>query len=427
MSIVSSDTSVTHTFGNVACLAMNYIKQFFPDDFFRAEHISTKIAYRQLDVFRSRKEFWKNEKPMLILKPRIEIDDSSVAYYGSAMMDRKFNSLLNVEFANTVPVIVDKQYGVMLRFGWNRFKIYYDIAIVVQTYNEQLNLMYSLKNKMIPLQPFMLPADLEACVPKGIINPIRDHLGIPEGDTAEITRYLNTHGKTPFTYKLKNASGTNEYFMLYHTNVEVVLSEISGDDGETIGMVTDTYTIGLSMSFEFNAPGTWYAFFKDKNPNYICNPSDMELNSSLGNDALVGKRIVPLLSIPLQYDLHLENGWKILQSPTYMVTIDGIGPEFADITDFSQVIPGSVQNTIKGIVKHNKEHGIPISPYIRFRCFKDTKELPRGKTGYEVDLEKFQIITYNCKPKVTYRLFILVNNMAIQSLLPQVTEFNKEK
>ena len=69
MSIVTSDTSVTHTFGNVACLAMNYIKDFFPDDFFRTEHISTKIAYQQLNVFRSRREFWKNEKPMLILKP----------------------------------------------------------------------------------------------------------------------------------------------------------------------------------------------------------------------------------------------------------------------------------------------------------------------------------------------------------------------
>ena len=81
---------------------------------------------------------------MLILKPRVEIDDSSVGYYGSALMNRVTNSKLGVEFANTVPVIIDEQYGVMLRFGWNRFKIYYDVAIVVQTYNEQLNIMYSL-------------------------------------------------------------------------------------------------------------------------------------------------------------------------------------------------------------------------------------------------------------------------------------------
>lgn len=425
MSIVTSDTSVTHTFGNVACLAMNYIKDFFPDDFFRTEHISTKIAYQQLNVFRSRREFWKNEKPMLILKPRIEIDDSSVGYYGSALMNRVTNSKLGVEFANTVPVIIDEQYGVMLRFGWNRFKIYYDVAIVVQTYNEQVNLMYSLKNKMIPLQPFMLRADLEACIPKGIIKPIQKHLGVPEDDTAEVTKYLNMFGKVPFTYKLKNASGTNEYFMLYGTNVEVVLSEISGDDGESIGMITDTYTIGLSMSFEFNAPGSWYVFLKDNNPNFIMNPTDSEIEA--GNQKLVGERIVPLLTIPLKYNLHLEEGWKILQSPTYMVTSSGVGVEYVDETDFSQVIPKAVQTTIEQLVKHNKEHGIPLSPYIRFRCFKDTKELPVGKMGYEVDLEKFKIYTYNCKPKVTYRLFILINNLAIQNLLPQVAEFHKEK
>ena len=425
MSIVTSDTSVTHTFGNVACLAMNYIKDFFPDDFFRTEHISTKIAYQQLNVFRSRREFWKNEKPMLILKPRIEIDDSSVGYYGSALMNRVTNSKLGVEFANTVPVIVDEQYGVMLRFGWNRFKIYYDVAIVVQTYNEQLNIMYSLKNKMVPLAPFMLRADLEACIPKGIIKPIQKHLGTPEEDTAEITKYLNTYGSVPFTYKLKNASGTNEYFMLYGTNVEVVLSDISADDGENIGMITDTYTIGLSMSFEFNAPGSWYVFLKDNNPNFIANPTDSELEA--GNKKLIGERIVPLLSIPLQYNLSLDEGWKILQSPTYMVTSNGIGPEFVDETDFSQVIPKAVQNTIVQLIKHNKEHGIPISPYIRFRCFKDTKELPVGYNGFKVDLENFKIYTYNCKPKVTYRLFILINNLAIQNLMPQVQEFHKEK
>ena len=101
--------------------------------------------------------------------------------------------------------------------------------------------------------------------------------------------------------------------MLYGTNVEVVLSEISGDDGESIGMITDTYTIGLSMSFEFNAPGSWYVFLKDNNPNFIMNPTDSEIEA--GNQKLVGERIVPLLTIPLKYNLHLEEGWKILQSP----------------------------------------------------------------------------------------------------------------
>ena len=250
-------------------------------------------------------------------------------------------------------------------------------------------------------------------------------MGTPEEDTAEITKYLNTYGKVPFTYKLKNASGTNEYFMLYGTNVEVVLSDISADDGENIGMITDTYTIGLSMSFEFNAPGSWYVFLRDKNPNFIANPTDSELEA--GNKKIVGERIVPLLSIPLQYNLRLEEGWKILQSPTYMVTSNGIGPEYVDETDFAQVIPKAVQNTIAQLVKHNKEHGIPLSPYIRFRCFKDTKELPVGHNGYKVDLENFKIYTYNCKPKVTYRLFILINNLAIQNLLPQVQEFHKEK
>lgn len=420
MSIVTSDTSITHTFGNVACVAMDYIRSFFSDGFFKTEHISTKIAYRQLDVFRSKKEFWKNEKPILIVKPRIEMDDSSKAHYGSAMMERITSSKLPMEFSQRVPVITDRQYGVMLRFGWNRFKIYYDVAIVVQTYNEQINIANSLKNKMITLRPFSINTDLEACIPKGITKPIQHHLGIPEDDTAELVKYLNVKGIVPFTYKLKNASGTNEYFMLYNTNIEAVLSDISIDDGDSIGMITDTYTIGLTMSFEFNSPATWYAFLKDANPHYIVNPSDAEMDA--GN-ASVGDRIVPLLTLPTRYNLRLGDGWKILVSPTYMVTTRGKGPDVVDITKFDQVIPKPIRETLSGIVKHNNVNGIPLMPYIQFRCFKDVIELPVGLDGYVVDLEKFEIRTYDCKPNITYRFFILINNLAINSITPQVTKF----
>ena len=54
MSVIYTNGSVTHTFGNVACVAMDYVKRFFPQDFFNVEHISTKLAYRRLDILKSK-------------------------------------------------------------------------------------------------------------------------------------------------------------------------------------------------------------------------------------------------------------------------------------------------------------------------------------------------------------------------------------
>ena len=76
MSILQANASVTHTYGNVACLAMDYIKKYFDDDFFKVTHISTKLGHRQLNIYRTKIEFWKLHKPILLMRPRIEMDDS---------------------------------------------------------------------------------------------------------------------------------------------------------------------------------------------------------------------------------------------------------------------------------------------------------------------------------------------------------------
>lgn len=432
MSIITSDTSITHTFGNVACEAMEFIKSYFLDGFFQTEHISTKISYRQLDMFQTHREFWKHKKPIIILKPRVEIDDSSVAGYGAATHSRITNSKCPVEFGDTQPVIVDRKHGIMLRFAWNRIKLYYDVAIVVQTYNEQQNLAHTLKNRLVPPTPYYLASTLEACIPKGIIKPITKHLGFKEDDPeamAGTLHYLNTYGNVPFTYKLKNGSGTNEYFMLYDTRIEIIPSDINTDDGESINMVNDTYTIGLTMTFEFNAVGTWYVFLKNAIEEYIVNPTDTELdiiNRLEEDDPDRNQVVAPLSSIPLRYNLNLGNSWKILGSPTYYVTEDGLGPGICDITNFSQIFPTPTRRTIQDIYQHNKDMGIPLHPFLRFRCFKGTKELPYGEEGFTVDLDEFTVNTYDCTPQITYRLFILINNTAIQSMSAEVDRHSGE-
>ena len=418
MSIIQSSSSISHTYGNVACVIMNYVQSYFDENFFKTKHISTKLSSKQLNVYMAKKEFWKNKKPMLIMRPRIELDDSSKWYYGSTMMSHITNSKSNVDFADRVTMLDNPEFGTMMKFTWNRLKMLFDVAIVVESYNEQIDIGSSLKNQLIPDTPYYLNTPLESYIPNSLIYKLAEHLGIEKGDLPEILYYLNTYAGVPITYKLKNGSGNNEFFMLYDTNIEIITSEITIDDGESSGMVQDTYTISFSVSAEFNGVGTWYLFLKNSNPEFIKVPN--------GQNTSANDRIIPITSIPLKYDLRLTPGWEIYSCPCFFVT-----DMKDDVTDISSQISASVIN----LIRMTLNSGMKLDgSMVRFECFKDTRRLIPGE-GFDINIEndsgktngfKIEIITHDCAPNITYRLFILVNNFAVNSIATEATGFNKE-
>ena len=418
MSIMQIDSSVSHTFGNVACAILGYVKSFFQEDYFKTTHVSTKLAHKQLNVYRAKNEFWKNKKPMIIIKPRIDIDDNDNDLYGS-QMTRVTNNKSNMVFECLPTLLENKEYGTMIRFQWNKLKITFDVALVVETYNQQIDKAIQLKNKIAPEVPYYFKTPLESYIPKTLIYAMADHLGIPRTNTREILFYLNTFAGTPITYKLKDGSGNDEFFMLYDTNIEIIPSQITTDDGESSGMVTDTYTISFSVTASFRCVGLWYLFLKNKNPEFIIN--------SIGTELQENDTIVPICSIPLKYDLKLTPGWEVYSAPCYFIS------ELKnDVTDLTSQIPESVANLILLTLKSGMELS---DSFVRFICFEDTRHI-HPKVDYDLTIEEdpkaefnvsVKITTFKGHPKLTYRVFILVNNFAVNNICAEMTEFNKEK
>jgi hypothetical protein len=369
------------------------------------------MANRQLDAFRAKSGFWKNKKPMLVLRPRIEYDDSSKWYYGSTMVNRVTNSFSPMEFGDLVPLVHDPGHGAGVHFLWNRYKIIYDIVIIVDTYNKQINIMNDLKNRLNVEYPYLLKTNLEAYIPKTVVYNIADHMHIDRKDTAGILEYLNTYSAVPITYKLHNGNGHDEFFMLYPTRIETISSDLTADDGDTRGIIADTYTVGLSLSMEFFGVSSWYTFIGDGDDTMIRAPYDEDLSK---ND----DRIIPISSIPLNYNLGLDKGWKILSSPFYFAD----DSSKVDTTDISSILDMS---SLQAIIKHHRYNHIPLEPFVQFRCFKGRKELPRGVNGFDIDLDKKCIYTYNPEGNISYRLFVLINSLAINNMATEITNFNK--
>lgn len=418
MSIMQIDASVSHTFGNVAYAILEYVKSFFDEDYFKTTHVSTKLAHKQLNVYKARKEFWHNKKPMLIMRPRIDIDDNDNDLYGS-QMTRVTNNKSSMVFECLPTLLENKEFGNMIRFQWNKLKITFDVALVVDTYNQQIDKAIQLKNKIAPEVPYYFRCPLESYIPNSLIFALADHLGLDRKNNREILFYLNTFAGTPITYKLKNGSGNDEYFMLYDTEIEIIPSQITTDDGESSGMITDTYTISFSITASFRVPALWYLFLMNNNREFIV--------SSIGTDLHDDDRIVPICSIPLRYDLRLTPGWEIYAAPCYFVS-----DLKDDVTDLTSNIPESVANLMIMTLRS----GMMLSDsFVRFVCFEDTRKMV-PEVDYTLNIKedrlsdygvKIEIVTKQGKPKVTYRMFILINNFAVNNICAEVTEFNKEK
>lgn len=392
---------------------MDYVKKYFTDEFFKHVHISTKLAYRQLTAFQSRAEFQKLHKPILILRPRIEINDDSKWFYGSTMMNRVYNARNPMEFANRVDLINDRQNGLSFQFMWNRSKIYYDVIIIVDSYNEQLNIASYLNNMIVPNTPFFIDTALESYIPKSMIYSIADYLKIDREDKSAILNYLNTNGNTPFTYKFKDGSGNDEFFSLYGTHIEAITSDLSIDDGAEKGLTTDTYTITFTLSLEFNAMGAYFLSIRDNKPNYITCPPEVG----------TGKKdlLIPLFSIPLHEGLRdIPDGWKIVHAPSLLVT-----DTCKDETDISAV----VDKALIEVIRYQRAMHLDQDLFVKFRLFAGYRELEHGK-HFEIDLRDLnepKLIVHHGKPRMTYRLFVIVNNSYIHSITSDIVAFNNEK
>ena len=75
----TANGSMAHTVGNVTTLFTEFIKSLFPDNYFRHVHINSRMAYReQKREENSRYEFIKKYKPIIIVRPKIELTNSDI-------------------------------------------------------------------------------------------------------------------------------------------------------------------------------------------------------------------------------------------------------------------------------------------------------------------------------------------------------------
>lgn len=418
MNYAIAHASLAHTYGNMTCFIAEYIRSLFPKDYFKTIHISSSIAYRQFNIFQNtKKEFIRKTKPMLIIRPRIELNDSDTFLYNTFMTTRMTDNYMDTCFTNLQPFISDTENGLHIKFLLNRLKMFFDVTIVSETQISQLNVAHFLKNRVRQDKPFFLQTSLENFIPREIFEEMSKVTGIPlygeDGSVKQFLDYLNGVSAYPISYKMKNATGNDEFFRFYPVNVDTMFQGLSIDDGSKRGMVGDMYTTTFTVSTEFNSAGLYY-FFSQKTEL-----ADFELLMSNGTGDNL--KLIPIFTINNLYTQKYAEGWNLYMSPLYKIDPESLKDK-QDTLDFS----GFINNSLRSVLDYHKKHSISLDVFLKVFVMRDS-ELLTPIEDYDISFETLTLTTKKLNPDSTYRLIVHINTEYVNQIVTDVYNLDEEK
>ena len=152
--------SSAHTYGNAVAFIQKWLIDQFPkkedgSSIFKTINVSSKIAHRQL---RRTTEIGKNNKPALMIRPRVDFSDDRFLQ-GTPLTDKMLLNSINYGPDALQPFFHDDRNQVAIKYQLNRTVMYVDVVMVFSTLMQQLNYATYLKNTI----PMNSPFDLDTC------------------------------------------------------------------------------------------------------------------------------------------------------------------------------------------------------------------------------------------------------------------------
>jgi hypothetical protein len=412
MEYAMASTSMAHTYGNVTAFITEFIKQLFPKNYFKTVHISSTVAYRQFNIFQNTKqEFLKKNKPMLIIRPRIEVSENDNFLFGTLLTQRITDQYLDLDFTNLQDFFSDEDKGIHIKYLLNRLKMFFDVTVIVESNMEQINQFINLKNRVRQEHPFFIQTALESFIPKELFGILSKDSGVPlyteNTGVKDFLDYANSKANSPITYKLKNSSGLDEFFRYYPVNIDTMFTGLNIDDGNKKNFVSDTFAINWTVSTEFNAGGLYYYF--TETPNII---TDIDMSIKAENT------IIPIFTVSNLFDAQLPAGWNLYSSSMYKVEDDN-SPDITNIRDlFNQ--------SLISAIKYHINNSIPLDVLIKTIVIKDNIPLEYD-TEYTIDYNTFDLMTKKVNTASTYRVINHINIFYLNNLLKDIFNFEEEK
>lgn len=397
------NTSASQTYGNVMALIEKFILDIFPADLFKTVTASTALASRQLNHVP--RQLLKKELPIMVLSPRIVFGQGEDRFLGHTLFNDRFtNTHATWGNGSLIPLAEDPMKRLWVNGHFNRAVMYVDVVMQFNTYHEQVNWLSYIHN-MIPIgHNQFVRAPLELFIPEEFCKLIGYIGGVPiekDGSVYKFLTYMNTIWHFPITYKLKGGSNSNEFFMYYLADIDVLFQEPQVGTGIRDGQIQRGFDITFTVRCDFNTVG----YFTLNNPDF-----KKPINISSNEDAT--RAIVPIFSDVINLDdFVVPLGWKILGWPIFKL---GYGENSIDIR-------GILNQSLEVVIDHHLKFGIPMERFIKFQ-FRENGEILNDELFY-IDWANRKLVLIHPNPRRTYRLIITVSTEYINNLIKETYNF----
>lgn len=412
------NSSIAHTVGNVTTLFTEFLKSVFPKNYFRHIHVNNRMAYReQKKEENSDYEFIKKNKPVLIIRPKVEVFNPDIFMTYSLFTTNLYGVEITNKAGNFMPFYLDKDKGCGISYLMNRIRVIFDCTILVDTEFEQINQYSFFYNYFTPDYVYRMNTALEVYIPPGLIELVSAYSGVPIKDpdtntTKKFLDYMMAHCNKYVTYKERTSSSTNDFFMFYPLSIDYVFTDISKDDPNKKSWAVNSCAINFTLTTEFNTVGI-YNFTTTRTDAEI----GMDMNITTKTNDIVN--IIPYFTIGNLFDtVKSDNGFQLFYTQAFETDPDK--KDKADTLDLTGIFEDT---NSKDIITYHNKNGIPNSVFIQFIIMKNNDKLVET-TDYTIDWDNMSITVLKSDPDVTYRLVIFINNLYVNELMDNLNNMN---
>lgn len=414
--------SLAHTYGNIATFADSFLLSLFPPKYFKTNYINSTIAYRDFATFNNnRQEFIKKQKPMILLRPRIEMDIQDELPINQTYLAQRIYDINNddIETGNLQNFFFDRDNKRQIQFLLNALRINFDVTILVETQMEQINLAHYFKNRVRQNWEMTKVVGLESYISRDIMYLLAKDAGYAdvfttseENRIGEFLSYVNNNSMYPVTLKYKNASGRHEFFRYHHSHVNMAITGLSIDDPSKKGFVADECAINFTLRCDFNTAGL-YVYLSNNDTVF----EEFEREGLYEN--LDSLKLVSVTTPQVIYNRTLPNGWQIFTTPAFDIDTD----ERPYPLDFSVLLNTSLNEA----VSFHRKHGIPLTTFMGVEVLKNNRTMEVDKNEYYIDWDKLTLYVNNCTTSQEYRFILYVNTEYLNNLLADIVKFREER
>ena len=209
---------------------------------------------------------------------------------------------------------------------------------------------------------------------------------------------LNKYSRYPITYKMRNGTSIDEFFLYYNAELLVEFTDLSIDTVSKKNMADDYYQITFRASIDFNLPGVYVLCGEKPRPTAVSVSLDV-INNDGSHD------LIPLYTINNLYTKYsaVDNGFMLYTTSRFQTERDKVTKQ--DTLGLEVLF----EKEYLKIIRENFVNNIPMNTLMNIILVKDNEELVQG-TDWFMKWNQLEVVINNADDDATYRILIYINN-----------------